>query len=140
MKPSKDLLTVFTAELSEETGEPVIRIPRHEVDLGTLTVDESYRVALFKPHSATNGSSHNSETEGAPSDASVSDTPVSVGERLDVEIEDLGDQGDGIAKVEQGYVIFVPGAEMGDRVTVEITKTKKNFAFSEVVSPEPIAG
>jgi predicted RNA-binding protein with TRAM domain len=65
---------------------------------------------------------------------------VSVGDRLDVEIEDVGEQGDGIARVERGYVVFVPDASLGDRVTIEITRTQENFGFAEVVNPEPVTG
>ncbi|MEF8907430.1 MAG: TRAM domain-containing protein, partial [Haloarculaceae archaeon] len=47
--------------------------------------------------------------------------------------EDLGKQGDGIARVERGYVIIVPGAEVGERVKVEVTEVKSNFAVGEVI-------
>ena len=48
----------------------------------------------------------------------------------------MGDQGDGIARVDRGYVVFVPDTELGDRVTVRITETRENVAFSEVVKRE----
>jgi predicted RNA-binding protein with TRAM domain len=50
-----------------------------------------------------------------------------------VEVEDLGKQGDGIARVERGYVIIVPGSDVGDRVKIEITDVKSNFAVGNVV-------
>jgi predicted RNA-binding protein with TRAM domain len=50
-----------------------------------------------------------------------------------VEIEDLGKQGDGIARVERGYVIIVPDTEVGERVKIEVTEVKSNFAVGEVV-------
>ena len=55
------------------------------------------------------------------------------GEIRYVEIEDLGKQGDGIARVERGYVIIVPGAEVGERVKVEIAEVKSNFAVGEIL-------
>ena len=58
---------------------------------------------------------------------------VEPGEIRYVEIEDLGKQGDGIARVERGYVIIVPGAEVGERVKVEVTEVKSNFAVGEVI-------
>jgi Predicted RNA-binding protein, contains TRAM domain len=50
-----------------------------------------------------------------------------------VEVEDLGKQGDGIARVERGYVIIVPGSDVGERVKIEITDVKSNFAVGNVV-------
>ncbi|OYR71246.1 deoxyribonuclease, partial [Halorubrum sp. E3] len=44
-----------------------------------------------------------------------------------------GDQGDGIAKVERGYVVIVPETSVGDRVTVEIQQVRENVAFADVV-------
>ncbi len=61
---------------------------------------------------------------------------VEEGEIRYVEIEDIGKQGDGIARVERGYVIIVPGAEMGERVKVEISEVKSNFAVGEVIEEE----
>jgi predicted RNA-binding protein with TRAM domain len=54
-----------------------------------------------------------------------------------VEIEDLGKQGDGIARVERGYVIIVPDTEVGERVKIEVTEVKSNFAVGEVVEESP---
>ena len=48
-------------------------------------------------------------------------------------IESVGDQGDGIAKVERGYVVIVPGARPGDEVEVEIQNARENVAFGEVI-------
>jgi predicted RNA-binding protein with TRAM domain len=53
-----------------------------------------------------------------------------------VEVEDLGKQGDGIARVERGYVIIVPGTEVGERVKIEVTEVKSNFAVGEVVDED----
>jgi len=58
--------------------------------------------------------------------------PVASGDELDVEIVDVGSEGDGIAKVEE-FTVFVPETETGDTVTVEITDVKPQFAFAERV-------
>jgi len=58
--------------------------------------------------------------------------PVNVGEEYKVKIEDLGRDGDGIARVE-GFVIFVPGAKVGDEVKIRISATRRKFAFAELV-------
>lgn len=59
--------------------------------------------------------------------------PVSEGQTREVEIESLGDQGDGIAKVERGYVVIVPDTEVGERVTVRLDKVRENVGFAEVI-------
>ena len=38
----------------------------------------------------------------------------------EVEIESLGDQGDGITKIDGGYVVIVPDTEVGERVTTRL--------------------
>jgi 23S rRNA (uridine2552-2'-O)-methyltransferase len=58
--------------------------------------------------------------------------PVRKGETHEVEIVDVGGEGDGIAKIE-GFTVFVPDAEEGETVTVEITDVKPRFAFGERV-------
>jgi 23S rRNA (uridine2552-2'-O)-methyltransferase len=58
--------------------------------------------------------------------------PVAVGDELDVEVVDVGSEGDGIAKIED-FTLFVPGTETGDEVTVRVTDVKPRFAFTEVV-------
>jgi len=58
--------------------------------------------------------------------------PVKVGEVREVRIEAIGNKGDGIAKV-NGFVIFVPGTELNDKVKIKITKVFKKFGFGEIV-------
>jgi 23S rRNA (uridine2552-2'-O)-methyltransferase len=61
--------------------------------------------------------------------------PIKKGDELEVEVVDVGSEGDGIAKVED-FTVFVPGAETGDVVTVEITDVKPRFAFAERVDED----
>jgi len=58
--------------------------------------------------------------------------PVRAGDRLTVEIEDEGREGDGIAKVE-GYTLFVSGTEEGESVEIEVTDVKPRYGFAERV-------
>jgi predicted RNA-binding protein with TRAM domain len=60
--------------------------------------------------------------------------PVERGEVRSVTIDTLGDQGDGLARVERGFVVIVPGTQPGDRVDVEITDVRETVAFAEPVS------
>lgn len=59
-------------------------------------------------------------------------TPVNEGEVYDVDIEDIGKEGDGIAKV-KGFVVFVPGTKKGDKVKIKIKAVRGKVAFSDVV-------
>jgi predicted RNA-binding protein with TRAM domain len=60
------------------------------------------------------------------------DAPINVGDEYDVKIEDAGRDGDGIARVD-GFVVFVPGASVGDEVKIKINATRRKFAFAEIV-------
>lgn len=141
MQLDDNLLTVFTAKIDERNDRNVIQIPERELELGSLSIGETYQVALLekpevKGDTADQTAAPNRQTKPSPS----SEPPVAVGEQLDVEIEDVGEQGDGVARVGPGYIVFVPDTELGDRVTIEVTKTLENFGFAEVVTPEPIEG
>ena len=59
-------------------------------------------------------------------------SPLNEGEEYDVKIEDVGRDGDGIAKVE-GFIVFVNGAKKGDEVKIRINSVRRNFAFADVV-------
>lgn len=58
---------------------------------------------------------------------------------LEVTIDDMGMQGEGIGKVD-GYTLFVKDAIVGDTVEALITKPKKNYAYArceKVLKPSP---
>ncbi|HOO53122.1 MAG TPA: TRAM domain-containing protein [Methanothrix sp.] len=54
--------------------------------------------------------------------------PVKVGDVLDLEIVGIGKSGDGVAEVE-GFKIFVPGTEVGDRLRVKIKSIRSGHAI-----------
>ena len=58
--------------------------------------------------------------------------PVTVGDELDVNIEAVGEKGDGIAK-KDGFVLFVPNTKQGDEVKIKITRVPPKVGFAEVV-------
>src|SRR3989338_7552195 len=64
--------------------------------------------------------------------ASRSFAPVKVGDEIDVKIEAVGEKGDGIGKV-SGFVIFVPGTEVGKTYKIRITRVLQKVAFAEVI-------
>jgi predicted RNA-binding protein with TRAM domain len=126
---SEKLLCLFSADVTDEGDRYVVEVPRREVETGAVEAGGTYRVALIS-----------AADEDESSEASVSETPpdqpqppVEPGETRYVEIEDIGKQGDGIARVERGYVIIVPGAEIGERVKIEVTEVKSNFAVGEIL-------
>ncbi len=59
--------------------------------------------------------------------------PVQVGDEIEVEIESVGEKGDGLAK-KDGFVLFVPDAKQGDRVRVRITRVLQRVGFAEIIS------
>ncbi len=57
--------------------------------------------------------------------------PVEEGETYEVKIEDIGKEGDGVAKIDD-FVIFVPDTDVGDEVEIKITRVLRTLAFGEV--------
>ncbi len=72
------------------------------------------------------------EPEFAPSSP-----PVAEGETRVVEIENIGDKGDGVARIDGGYVVIVSDADVGERLRVEMEQVRENVAFAEVVERLP---
>jgi predicted RNA-binding protein with TRAM domain len=141
----ESLRSLFTASIEEDDGEYVVRVPESEVENDAVAVGERYRVALVaapppagesddtrgrrRREASTRGRDQSGGTgERAPT------PPVEEGEVRQVTVEAVGDQGDGIAKVERGYVVIVPDARPGDEPTVEIEEVQQNVAFARVVS------
>ncbi|PSQ26520.1 deoxyribonuclease [Halobacteriales archaeon QS_8_65_32] len=140
MEISDKLLCLFSASVTESEDKYVIEVPRREIDTGSIEPDEIYRVALVSrdPESAEtdSGSGSGSSTRRRNRPSSEPQPPVEIDEVRYVEIEDIGKQGDGIARVERGYVIIVPGAEVGERVKVEVSEVKSNFAVGEIIDED----
>ncbi|MCD2201992.1 TRAM domain-containing protein [Halobacterium sp. KA-6] len=133
MEISDQLLCLFSAEVTVKDDEYVVEIPRSEVEAGSVEPGDVYRVALISQAEAETRTETETTSEPAESEPQP---PVEEGEIRYVEIEDIGKQGDGIARVERGYVIIVPDAEIGERVKVEVTEVKSNFAVGEIIEDE----
>ncbi len=58
--------------------------------------------------------------------------PVSEGEHVDVKIDNIGEKGDGIARV-GGFVLFIPDVKKGEHVRVKVNKVLPKMGFAEVV-------
>lgn len=132
MEIPDELLCLFSARIDTREGSHVIEVPDAEFDLGGLDAGSTYRVAILPADGDRSGARSPSEG-GRGGRTEHREPPVAVGDRREVEIENLGDQGDGIARVDRGYVVIVPDTEVGDRVTVEIEDIHTNFAIASVV-------
>ncbi|TKX50407.1 TRAM domain-containing protein [Halorubrum sp. ASP121] len=135
---SDSLRSVFSAQIEERDGSYIVDVPASEVEHDALAADETYRVAILKSESSTSQMTQAEQPQSAGQEpTSTSDgPPVDEGEVRDVTIETTGDQGDGIAKVERGYVVIVPDGQPGDELSVEIEQVKENVAFASIVEPD----
>lgn len=130
MELSENLLCLFSAQVEERDGSFMIEVPERELTIGDLEAGEAFRVGVLPqvmPPSTAESKPSPERERGGP------EPPVEEGDVVDVEIEDIGDQGDGIARVGPGYVVIVPETELTERVAVEVTDVLENMAFAEVV-------
>ncbi|GAA0524440.1 TRAM domain-containing protein [Halorubrum aquaticum] len=135
---SDSLRSVFSAQIEERDGSYIVDIPASEIEHDALAADETYRVAILKSESSTSKKTQEEQPQSAAQEPTPTSDgpPVDEGEVRDVTIETTGDQGDGIAKVERGYVVIVPGGQPGDEPSVEIEQVKENVAFASIVEPD----
>lgn len=139
-----NLLCLFTAELEETNGSYIIEVPAREISKGQLQPDQTYRAAAVQTdptkqevqtrnQDQTDSVAKNSGDQSQNHERPDQQPPVEKGEQRTVEIEDLGDQGDGITRVERGYVVIVSDTEPNERVRIEITDVSENVGFAEVI-------
>jgi predicted RNA-binding protein with TRAM domain len=131
MVGTDQMLCLFSAEVTRQNGSAVVEIPERELEVGDVQVGETVRVGLFETET-TDGARADSEPRSRARQ-NQQEPPVEEGEIIDVEIEDLGEEGDGIARVGPGYVVFVSDTQIGERVSIELTSVRQNVAFGEVV-------
>ena len=123
------LRSVFSASIDSDDGEHTVSIPAHEIENGGIVPGDTYRIAILdQPKKSTRTSVRQPDSISSPGVT----PPVDPDEIIDVTIESIGDEGDGIAKVERGYVIIVPDGQPGDTLTVRINEVKENVAFAEI--------
>lgn len=140
MNISDDVLCLYSARVTEQEDTYTIEVPKREIQRGSIQSGETYRVALIS--SAAHDSPSETEIQEKETvernpqprgqDART-DPPVSEGETREVEIESLGDKGDGVTKIDGGYVVIVPDTEVGERVTIRLDEVRENVGFGEVV-------
>ena len=145
MDISDNLLCLYSARVTEENDTYTIDIPKREVHQENIERGETYKVAIIStPTKELHSETDTEENEPTISNSSPAQSrdartqpPVSEGEIREVEIKNLGDQGDGIAKIDRGYVVIVPDTEVGERVTIRFDEVRENVAFAEVVKHHP---
>jgi predicted RNA-binding protein with TRAM domain len=130
------LRLLFSSEIELRDGRYLIELPADQIDRSNPTIqsDNQYRVAIIRSPDESNQAT---DTDEAPAESNAESTqgpPVEEGDVRTVTIEAIGDQGDGIAKVERGYVVIVPGGEPGDELTVRIQNVSKTVGFAEMIS------
>jgi len=74
-----------------------------------------------------------SQSRYRPSRPFLQTRPVKENQDIEVVIDDIGSRGDGIARIE-GYLIFVPGCKIGERIKVRIRSVSEKFALAERVT------
>lgn len=141
MNISDDLLCLYSARVSEQDDKYTIEVPKREIHQGNVESGDTYRIAILSStvdsSLSETGTQSEAKTESSPTSFQSRDTgsqpPVSEGETREVEVESLGDQGDGIAKIDRGYVVIIPDTEVGERVTVRLENVQENVGFAEVI-------
>jgi predicted RNA-binding protein with TRAM domain len=121
---------VYPADERSDSGRTETQESQVEQSPGTQGPQRTATPAERRTASKTSPTSDRSET--AP-DSRLDRPPVTEGETLEVEIEGMGEKGDGLAKVGPGYVVFVSDTEIGQQPLVRVTTARENFAFAEVV-------
>ena len=133
MESSEQLKSLFSAPIEETRDSYVIEVPRTEVEEGFVDASRAHKIALLS--SSVEPSADESDSTHSDIDRNVDQQgpPVSVGEQRIVEIDEMGDQGDGLARVEHGFVVIVPETEVGERVRIQIGHINETVAFADVV-------
>ena len=135
MEISENLSCLFSATVDEQSDSYVIEVPKAEVEQGFVDPSQVYKIALLSTRSRPSPDEADSTATDTDTDQDVDQQgpPVSVGEHRIVEIDEMGDQGDGIARVEHGFVVVVPETEVGERVRIDIDHITETVAFADVV-------
>ncbi|MFH5802181.1 TRAM domain-containing protein [Haladaptatus sp. CMAA 1911] len=143
MEIPDELYCLFSSEIEADDGSYTLTVPTREIVDGDIQPNGAYRVAILKQPSPaestkretapTKQQEQKSQEQNHNRQSRDSTAPVEEGDRRTVEIEGVGEQGDGIARVDRGYVIIVPDTEKRDRVTVEVNNVTPTVAFAEVV-------
>jgi predicted RNA-binding protein with TRAM domain len=132
MENQNELLCMFTGKVKENNGSYYIEVPENEIRHGTLDVNAPVSVSVKETPNTQHQQTQQQAPSGNPNGGL--ETPVDEGDVVEVNIEDMGDQGDGIARIEGGYVLIVPDTDPGDVEEVEIKHVNRNYAYAELTN------
>ena len=143
-QPEVDLGTLESEETYRVGVYPGVSTPSGATDCRNSTIadDDSRDTRLARQRETPNpardsspSTSSKTASQSPSTDSTPDQPPVTEGEQRRLQIEDVGDRGDGLARVGPGYVVFVPDTEIGQQPLVRITTVRENVAFAEVVEP-----
>ncbi len=120
MHISEELTCLFSATVDEQRDSYVIEVPRAEVEEGFVDASQAHKIALLSTTSEPLADETDSTRSETDHEGDQQSPPVSVGEQRIVEIDEMGDQGDGLGRVEHGFVVIVPETQVGERVRIQI--------------------
>lgn len=129
--------TVFSGEVVEADDRYVVELPR-EIERSPGIREGPYRVAIVARDEEpirVSPRGQSERTTGTDRRQPTADrtAPVEVDETLTVTIQSDGDRGDGVAKVNGGFVLFVPDTSVGDEVLVRVTEVHGTYARAESI-------
>ncbi len=135
------LQALITSRPTETEGRMQIELPKELVDQAAVDPGAVYQVAVLPAETkdtADDGhdTASSADASAPSSTADQPEPPVEEGEIRTVTIDTLGDQGDGITRVERGFVVIVADAKPDEEVTVEIDTVQSNVAFASIVEQE----
>jgi len=133
MEISEDLTCLYSATVDEDRDSYMIEVPKAEVEEGFVDSSQVYKIALMSTRSRPSPDEVDSTATDTDQDVDQQGPPVSVGEHRIVEIDEMGEQDDGLTRVERGYVVIVPETEVGERVRIQIPHVRETVAFADVV-------
>ncbi|ERH06175.1 MAG: putative RNA-binding protein, contains TRAM domain protein [Halonotius sp. J07HN4] len=145
MEIPEQLACLYTAELTKTEEGYTLNVPAREIEQGSIDPEETVQVAVLAKSDSPTETTETAETTATTHQSdehtpSQPEPPVSEGETRVVEIEDVGDQGDGITRVERGYVVIVPETDEGETVEIRIETVQPNVAFGTVIDRLDHAG
>ncbi len=141
MKIFDELLTVYSGEIETRGDKYVVEVPKREIEHGGVREGAVHRIAVLSQIEQED-SEHTETPESSPQRPAANreqareiynGPPVEAGDQRVVVIESTGEEGDGIAKVDRGYVVIVPEASQGDKVRIELNTVRENVGFADVV-------
>jgi len=133
MDISEELTCLFSATVDKQSDSHVIEIPRSEVEEGFIDTSRAHKIVLLSTAAEVPVNEADATRSDTDHDTDQSGPPVSVGEKRIVEIDEIGDQSDGLARVERGFVVVVPETQVGERVRIQIEHVSETVAFADVV-------